>query len=139
MSLVSRFLSHDERCTHHFTDANFMCVLSSLLVGPSYMSWKQNCNTLKQWIYTVGTLLFPCLLEGGCEATGSPSNITLLCFLDLKNSSSQQISSSPAHVIFETHVFQVYRICDVTIVSILCFSFVYYLHLNDTKNNKFYI
>jgi len=129
MSPVSRFLSHDERCTHHFIDANCMCVLLSSLVGPSYMSWKQNCSTLKQWIYPVGTLLFPCLLEGGCEATGSLSNITLFCFLDLKKTLQASESVLLLHMSFLKHAyFRSTGICDVTLVSFLCFNFFHCLH-----------
>jgi len=135
MSLVSQLLLHNERCTHHFTDANSKCVLSSSLVVLSYASWKQKCNTLKQWIYTVGILLFPCLLEGGLGATGSPSYITLFCVLDLQHSSSQQIRSSPAHLSFlKPAYFRSTGICDVTLVSILCLDCVHFPHLNDLKN-----
>lgn len=136
MSLVSQFLLYNERCTHHFTGTHSKCVLSSSLV-PSYMSWKQKCSTLKEWIFTVGNLLFPWMLEGGWEATGSPPYFTLFCVLDLQHSRSQQICSSPAHTSFlKPAYFRSTGICDVTLVSILFLDCVHCPHLNDISQTN---
>lgn len=135
MSLVSQFLSHNERCTHHFTDANSKCVLSSSLVVLSYVAWKQKCNTLKQWIYCrhpiismyVGrrmrriwfTFMYYTLLFLRFKTLFKPANPFFSCTM-----------SSLKHAYFKST-----RICDVTPVSILCLDFVHYPHLNDIKRH----